>query len=427
MIFLFVFIAIFLYFSWKRPLWTLGFILFTLPIYQFRFHLFIPFTLLEAEILILFFVSLIRFAYTKQKIVFPNRLHSYIIIAFLLIASFAVFYSPVLKKAAGFWKAYFIEPVLLSLIALNLVRSKKNVLFLVKSLAFGAFWIGLWAIGQKFFGGGVMSMEDWGKPEVWRATGPFPHPNFLGLYLGPLLPLCLGLFFQERKVSEKALWISAFFIGAVALILARSEGAILAVGLATFLFLFFAGKKERNIAIFLLIIALMLFSLNLFSLRDKFITKITFQDLSGQLRLNIWDGAFKMLKDSPIFGVGLGGYQKLAPFYQEKYYSKTGELISVETHPYPHNLFLSIYLELGVFGFLVFCLIIGLFFAQGISLLKEKEYFIVLGVNLSILVILVHGLVDTPYFKNDLSVLFWILFSFPLSFHKSQNFGVQRT
>ncbi len=392
------------------------FILAFLPLYQIRFHIIVPLSLLEIEILILALVNLVKWTVKKQRIAFPHKLTSYLIVAFLIIAVLTIIYSPNLKKAAGYGKAYFIEPVLLAFLAFNLVRSKKDLLLLVKSLCVGVFWISLWAISQKFLGGGVFSLETWGEPKIWRATGPFPHPNFLGLYLGPIIPLCLGLFLEENN-KKRFFWLICFFLGFIALILARSEGAILATNIASIFFLLFISKTTRKIIICFLIVFLISFSFNFLGLKDKIIPKITLEDLSGQLRLNIWQGAVKMLKDSPILGVGLGGYEKMAPLYQERYYNTNGELVSVETHPYPHNLFLAFYLELGFFGFLFFCLILGLFFSHSFVLLKKQKDFLILGAVFSMITILIHGLVDTPYFKNDLSVLFWIIFSLPLIFN----------
>jgi putative inorganic carbon (HCO3(-)) transporter len=412
-----IFLIPFSYLCFKKPLWALCFILAFLPLYQIRFHIIVPFSLLEIEILILALVNLVKWAIKKQRIVFPHKLISYLIVAFLIIAVLTIIYSPNLKKAAGYGKAYFIEPVLLAFLAFNLVRSKKDLLLLVKSLCGGVFWISLWAISQKFLGGGVFSLETWGEPKIWRATGPFPHPNFLGLYLGPIIPLCLGLFLEENSKKKRFFWLICFFLGFIALILARSEGAILATSIASIFFLLFISKTTRKIIICFLIVFLISFSFNFLGLKDKIIPKITLEDLSGQLRLNIWQGAVKMLEDSPILGVGLGGYEKMAPLYQERYYNTNGELVSVETHPYPHNLFLAFYLELGFFGFLFFCLILGLFFSHSFVLLKKQKDFLILGAVFSMITILIHGLVDTPYFKNDLSVLFWIIFSLPLIFN----------
>jgi len=38
---------------------------------------------------------------------------------------------------------------------------------------------------------------------------------------------------------------------------------------------------------------------------------------------------------------------------------------------------------------------------------SSRRFFLALGA--AMIVLLVHGLVDTPYFKNDLSVLFWLI------------------
>jgi len=156
-----------------------------------------------------------------------------------------------------------------------------------------------------------------------------------------------------------------------------------------------------------LIIVLILLSLS--SPRHYLTEKIFFQDLSGRLRVNIWKGASEILEEKPILGAGLNGYRVLVPQYQERYYDKdTQELISVETHPYPHNLFLAIWLELGLLGLIIFSLILFQFFKQGFKHFK-KEPILIGSIMGAMAVILVHGLVDTPYFKNDLAILFWVI------------------
>jgi len=410
---------VFSYICFKKPLIGLSLILLTLPLYQIRFFLFVPLTFLEIEILILFFIFLLKKIYKKEKIFLPPKILLTLIILFLLSASVAVFISPDFLKSLGFWKAFFVEPVIVFFLVINLVHSKKDLFFLVKSLCLGAFVASLWAIFQKIFNvGGVWSREFWAGPEIWRATGPFPHPNFLGLYIGPLLLITFSLFFKVKNKQEKIFWLSAFLIGIVSLFLARSEGAILAVFFSCFLFSLFFSKKTKIIALILLFLCLFVFVLDIQNFRSSFLTKLKFEDISGQLRLNIWKGAWKMLKDSPVFGVGLRGYQILAPSYQEKYSQIINgqELISVETHPYPHNLFLSLYLELGILGFLIFLALVSLFFAQSWNFFEKTKDVFALGLIFAMLVVLIHGLVDTPYFKNDLSIIFWTIFSFSLSF-----------
>jgi O-antigen ligase len=85
---------------------------------------------------------------------------------------------------------------------------------------------------------------------------------------------------------------------------------------------------------------------------------------------------------------------------------------------YPHNIFLNFWVELGLLGMMLFTWIIGRYLYCAIKLFgakKEKNEasrFIVLGLGAAMIAILVHGLVDVPYFKNDLAVFFWLLIAF---------------
>jgi O-antigen ligase len=157
------------------------------------------------------------------------------------------------------------------------------------------------------------------------------------------------------------------------------------------------------------------------SFRSEIIDKVFLRDLSGRLRINIWQGAWQMVKDSPILGQGLGGYQILAPQYQKPYYGPNGSgLVSVETHPYPHSLFLTIWLELGLLGLIIFFLILFHFFKIGFQKIK-KEPILISSLMGAMLVILIYGLVDTPYFKNDLAILFWVIVALMMGIRNLEN------
>jgi len=169
-------------------------------------------------------------------------------------------------------------------------------------------------------------------------------------------------------------------------------------------------KSRRATIILVIIVTLIIFLVP--STRHFMMERLAFQKLSGQLRLNIWQGAWAMIKDHPMLGVGLRNYQNLATQYQEFYYQpQTGQLISTETHPYPHNLFLAIWVELGLLGLLVFLAILIKFFIQGHKTTKTNisTPLVTISIMAALIAIVAHGLVDTPYFKNDLSTLFWLI------------------
>jgi O-antigen ligase len=144
-------------------------------------------------------------------------------------------------------------------------------------------------------------------------------------------------------------------------------------------------------------------------LRIYLIKEITFKGDSGSVRLTIWKEALEMLKTRPILGAGLAGYQTaVAPFHKAKY---------IEIYLYPHNIFLNFWSETGLLGLLALLWLIGVFFWQGLR--SPPTHYSLLTTHYALLaamlVILIHGLVDVPYFKNDLAVMFWILFGLVFS------------
>ncbi|MDO8260559.1 MAG: hypothetical protein Q7T50_03640, partial [Candidatus Magasanikbacteria bacterium] len=83
----------------------------------------------------------------------------------------------------------------------------------------------------------------------------------------------------------------------------------------------------------------------------------------------------------------------------------------VEIYMYPHNIFLNFWTELGLAGMVLFAWIIGrfLYIAFRLAQIDSKNKGIALGLLGAMVAIFVHGLVDVPYFKNDLAVVFWVL------------------
>lgn len=416
MLIYFIFAFFYLMLAWLRPKLALFLLIFLLPTYQLKFQIIgLPITFLEAMILILFFVLLIR----KQiNITNFSKTWQGLILFWLLISFVSVFVAPDLRGALGFWRAYFLEPILFLIIFISLIKQEKDIRFLFYVLSFLALLISGWVMGQKIVGQGMTSLEVWQYPLVptIRPTGPFPHSNFVGLLLGPLIILLLGWFISllKNKKSLSAIYfLMVSIVSFLAIIFAKNEGAIIGVlvGLA-FFFIIYLKKKPRLvfIAILLLIFCYLLF----FSpWRQMIWQKISFQDLSLKLRLNIWQGTWQMIKTHPFFGVGLRGYQQLISEYQQPFFLPGVEgVVSNEFHPYPHNLFLAIWAELGILGLISFLIIIFNFFKSGFNKLAKKnknDLIFIICFMTSLVVILVHGLVDTPYFKNDLAVLFWLV------------------
>ena len=128
-------------------------------------------------------------------------------------------------------------------------------------------------------------------------------------------------------------------------------------------------------------------------------------------RLGIWEAAYEMLSRSPLWGIGAGMFQ--TAFIVKKHFVLYPVPVEVALHP--HNIFLATWLYGGLLGFVGF---LGIIFATGIDLYKkltkkvgsDPTFYGALAI--SFVIILVHGMVDTTYWKNDLAFMWWILIAF---------------
>ena len=430
-IFILIFLALYAVLAWKRLDLAVLLIIAGTPLYLLRFKLLgIPSTALEGMILIAF----AAWAIPKLKDLlkktgrtpYPYRWE---VMAVLIISWISILIAGLSSEALGTWKAYFFEPILLFILVINLFSSNEGRKKIIWALAASAFIVSLFAIFQKVTGQ-FISNPYWAAENTRRVVSFFGYPNAIGLYLTPMIMLFIGCFFTDIKFKERILLGITIITSLLAILFAKSEGAIIGLAAAIFVFALFANKKLRISAI----VVAALIGITIFSyapLRHFAIEKITLNDLSGQIRKQQWIETKKMLAAGRLLqGAGLSNYQKtIAPYHQEGIFLNNGDpnwLEKIRTsaefrkqqwqpteiYMYPHNIFLNFWSELGILGALLFCWIIakflwqsGCFFIKGSN---NSERYIALGLLTSMVVIVIHGLVDVPYFKNDLSVLFWI-------------------
>ncbi|HLC95062.1 MAG TPA: O-antigen ligase family protein, partial [Patescibacteria group bacterium] len=117
-------------------------------------------------------------------------------------------------------------------------------------------------------------------------------------------------------------------------------------------------------------------------------------------RVMIWQAAAKMIGEHPLLGIGVGRFQAVYLEYQQ-YFPPYLEWAV----PQPHNMFLAVWLQTGILGLASFVFLVGHTF---FLLLREtkKETPALLGL---LVLYLVCGIVDTPYFKTDQVFAFWVL------------------
>ena len=161
------------------------------------------------------------------------------------------------------------------------------------------------------------------------------------------------------------------------------------------------------------ILCFFIFSSILFLSAGKFQQIVDSQSRSSfHSRLMIWDASREILKDNFVFGIGPGTFQEVYLSYADKF----SEPYLEWAVPQPHNIFLALWLQTGIIGLLGFILILIWFFNniqiplapfnKGGRKFHNSQFTIPI---ILMIYFLIHGLTDTTYWKNDLSLMFWTL------------------
>jgi len=253
----------------------------------------------------------------------------------------------------------------------------------------------------QYFGLVTLPEAYWGNSiEPKRAVGLFSHPDMFGLFLTPLLVWLLPDVLQRLatwRYKKNLIIFAAWLLGGIGLLLCLSRGAWLGFGIATFVGVIAFGRKKY---FFAGIVAALLALVVIAAVPNwRYRLVLPFQgEKSSVARLSLWHTGTKMIKDSPIVGQGLTGFG--SRWYQ---FNTDPHL---DHYNFPHNIFLNFWVDTGLLGMLSF---IGLLLYGWWYGFKNRRNSYALGLALFLLALTTHGLIDTPYLKNDLALVFWLI------------------
>ncbi|TAN32168.1 hypothetical protein EPN28_04835 [Patescibacteria group bacterium] len=393
--------------AWKNFRLGLMFLILLLPAYLIRFKLFgLPTTLLEITFGALFLVWLTKHARRDcaeiKNFIFEHKILAGAIGVFFISSVISIFVSDMAVASLGQWRAYFLEPMLVFFILVGR-RKEIGAENLAKYLLYSTAAVSILALWQKFD-------PAYYPPSLWdddlrgRVTSFFTSPNALGLYLVPTLVLGLSFVYPSlippllRGGNLKRFFPLLFFLLAIAaLFFSFSRGAWLALLAASIVYIFLIGYRKIAAAVLIVAVIACLFAPGMKS-------ALLLQDKSGQNRLVLWSYSWQFLSASPRnFILGAGIRQFFRKIQKPHYNSKEMERLI-----YPHNIALNFWTETGLAGMLSFFALLG----SAAYILKKNGGIMATGALAALAAVFVHGLVDAPYFKNDLAMMFWIILSF---------------
>jgi O-antigen ligase len=383
--------------DWLQPvaLGLLGLALALSPEYVVRYQVFgIPTTLLELALLVGIGAGLLAL---RGRLPWHSP-YALPALALVLAATIEVPFSPDRLKAAGIWKAYFVEPALASLVIAGLVTTAGRARVLLAGLGVAGVTVALANLAAV-----VSAVAHGTLNTVTPPVAIYMTANAVPLYLVPLDAVALALLLYDTWRWERVLAGAFLAITGAAVLLSYSRSGWGALIAAVIVVAAFHRRRWRLAAAGAVLFAALLLVI------PRAIGRIAVEfDFSSpyntvNLRLALWKSAVYMLIHRPLFGGGLSGFRtSVGPYADPAYH---------ENLIYPHNLVLNFWSETGLLGLAAFIWVLVTMFRLSRQALGaggwQRAYSI--GIFGVLAAVLVHGLTDVPYFKNDQSLAFWAL------------------
>ncbi len=330
----------------------------------------------------------------------------------LAAAGIGVLVAPDVRLALGIFKGWIADPLLVvSLLWIVFQKTPDPLKFFYRStgsLLVGATLTSVWAL----LAGAASGLQ--------RFSAWYDSPNVLAMYLVPVAVVAmLWLATTRRAVRlgriEQWVWYGAILLVVAAIISTGSYGAWLALAMGLLVGWCYQRPKTQALARWLgkavFIVGLTLPWVVVSVGQWPFVSHLnaTYQVSSGQVRFVLWREATHLIGKHPLVGVGLGQWQQVFDTTIRPYLAEVRNPgYAIELHYaslFPHNLWLTAWLSLGVVGLVALAWYAAHLYRRRV----QGSYLVALPVAL-ITTILAQGWFDTPVFKNDLAVLFWLPF-----------------
>ena len=293
--------------------------------------------------------------------------------------------------------------------------------YLISALIASAYGVQQWVLGAP-------ELATWTDPtsEIAGTTRVYSflgNPNLFAGYLIPALPLGAIAAIYWQSWGMKAIGAITAILGAFCITQSQSRGGLLGLAAESFvivlLLVYWWGKRLPNWTLPTVFGstagAIALGTILLPTLRKRVGSIFGTEDSSNAFRVNVWMSVLNMIKAKPILGIGPGNkaFNLVYPQYQRSGYSALG------TYSVP----LEITVETGIVGVICYSWLIFTIFRQGWLALsrlrsdRDANGLWIIGAIATLTGMLIHGLVDTVWYRPQVQLLWWLAIALISSFY----------
>jgi O-antigen ligase len=331
------------------------------------------------------------------------------VLAFVLAGSLSLAFALRRDVAATEWRVVIVEPALFYLLLRAVRLSRRELWVVLDAFVLGGLIVALYGLWQYATGQDLITAE----AGLMRLRSIYGSPNNVALYLDRVVPLlaAVALFGLGSEGSRRRrLYAAALVPVGLALLLTFSKGGLL-LGLPAALFIVFwqwqrhAGRRTWPWALAGLVTGIVM--LVTAGRIPAIAARLDLFGPTGVFRLNLWRASLNMVREHPLFGVGLDNFLYA---YRGRYILDAAWQEPNLNHP--HNHILDLATRLGLVG-----LAAGLWLfvesiraaVRAVGAADGTWLPVTVGLAGALAAVAAHGLVDHSFFLVDLAFSFYLI------------------
>lgn len=362
-----------------------------LVLYALTFLVSTPINLLVTA----FVLGLIKLFLVRPKVEIRSK-HLYFLGIFMICTVLSVFFN----EGASFseYRSYYISPLVAILLIFLFEFTKKRVLILISVASLVFFINAIYVIYQFFVEGNV------GRPAGF-ADG-YMHLCGMNILILPII-FTLALYPSNIPKYLRVFFFITVFINVPAIIFENTRIVWIALAVVYPLIMLFSIKDKKKIVLGLILLVSFSFAYFQFSptsiQRFEMISSTEYKDQPNYERMLMWQSAYNMFIDHPVFGVGVGNYH-------EEYINNYRSPLSREDTWHPHNVLLAMLAQTGIVGGLSYIMLFLYMFYKAIIDYKCTRKYVTLAFLASLTAFCINGLTDTNFVGHNLKKMTYMFY-----------------